>query len=261
MKFRRDGRSGLLLPDQRLATPKVRQRGYVGPTFFGSGGGAATDPNFSSTIMLLDTDTNGSTTFTDKSAAAHGALSHTASNPVWDSSWTKFGLNSIYFDGNSHNLNLPDDTSTNWSSGDWSIEFWMKPVGVTGGVLVNKELSTGFYPYQCLITGASKLEFRGFDAANTALQYDLTSTTTLVSGTEYFVQLIRSGNTFSLNIGGAQEASSSYSGSLSNVSGSLPYWGTTGASSVGYNGRILNPRMTKGVARSVALQSAAWPTS
>jgi hypothetical protein len=85
----------------------------------------ATDPSFSSTVLLLSGDgTAGSTTFTDESFAARGAAFTSTSFAVVDTSIKKFGTGSIRLSGASGSLSYADHADWTLGANPFTIDIW-----------------------------------------------------------------------------------------------------------------------------------------
>lgn len=88
-----------------------------------SGGGGG-DPYFEKVILLLHMDgTNGSTSFVD--SGPNGLAVTANGNAAISTADSKFGGASGYFDGSSY-ISVSEDLF-NFSSSDWTVEFWMYP--------------------------------------------------------------------------------------------------------------------------------------
>jgi hypothetical protein len=86
---------------------------------------AATDPLFSSTVLLLSGDgTNLSSTFTDESFAAHGTATTSSSFALVDTSLKKFGTGSIRHSGSSGTLSYSDHADWTLGASPFTIETW-----------------------------------------------------------------------------------------------------------------------------------------
>ena len=105
-------------------------------TVGGGGGGIVIDngdPFYSAVSLLLPMDgTNGSTAFTD---SGPNALTITAvGNTQISTTQSKYGGASGYFDGTGDYLSISPNTAIDLSSGDFTIEFWIRPAPKTNAV-------------------------------------------------------------------------------------------------------------------------------
>ena len=221
------------------------------------------DPSWSSVVMLLSCDgTNGSTTFTDESPAAHGNATVAGQAQV-DTSDKKFGTGSALFDGAGDELSWADSNDWNLAAGSFTLECWAKPATVAAGTrtFFGQWEAVGFLGWIVYQSGA-------------ALAFNLSTT-----GSDNIVQL--SGGTLATSwqhicidfngtkyrayIDGTMVASSTTLRTINNSSYRLSV-GATDAASLPYNGRIDEVRITKGVARYASdsgftVPSAAFPRS
>lgn len=83
--------------------------------------------NSNTKLLLHCNGSDGSTTFTDESDSNH-TVTAVATAQI-DTAVKKFGSGSLWLDGNSDYLSIPD--STDWdifasTSDDWTIDFWVK---------------------------------------------------------------------------------------------------------------------------------------
>lgn len=121
---------------------------------FGASGGNATDPDFSSVVLLAHFDgTNGSTTFPDSSRSAHTLTG--LSGAVLTTAQQKFGTASLYANlTNGVNVAVAL-TDFNFGAGKFTVECWgyasSAPIGTNGLVTQfanagpNKGWFFGFY--------------------------------------------------------------------------------------------------------------------
>jgi hypothetical protein len=114
----------------------------VNPYSFGSSI-PATDPDFASTILLLSGDgADGSNTFTDESAAAHGAATVLGQAQVSDSE-VVFGNGSIRFDsGGDDALSFADHADWTIGTSDFTLELWLRLADVVSTFTIISHYST-----------------------------------------------------------------------------------------------------------------------
>ena len=101
--------------------------------------------------LLLHADgANGSTTFTDNSY--NPKVITVAGNAQISTAQSKFGGASAYFDGTGDYLSIPTDAGFQFSTGDFTIEMWVKTATATTDVLL--DYYTAAQPgWQLAITG------------------------------------------------------------------------------------------------------------
>lgn len=87
-------------------------------------GGAGGDPSFASVVLLLDmeTGTDGSTTFTDRSASPRTVTAN--GNAQVDTALQKYGTRSLLLDGSGDYLQCADSPDFNIGTGDFTVELW-----------------------------------------------------------------------------------------------------------------------------------------
>lgn len=213
----------------------------------------ATDPNFSSVVLLLHAEgAAGSTTFTDSGPSGR-TVTTVGGNAQIDST-SKFGSGSIIFDGSGDFLSYASNSAFNLS-GDFTFECFVRLTSATGTQeLCARQGSVGGDGlYQFRINGTS-LELV-LCANSSASVFTLTSASGQFStGVWYHVAATRSGTSIKLFVNGTQVATGT--SSITATSTTRPF--TIGClnDTVGFgtylNGRIDEFRLTLGVARYTA---------
>lgn len=86
------------------------------------------DPNYDDlTLRLLMDGTDGSTTFTDDGPTGHTVTAN--GDAQIDTAQSKFGGASALFDGTGDYLSIPGSTDFAFGTGDFTIDFWVRPNG------------------------------------------------------------------------------------------------------------------------------------
>ena len=195
------------------------------------------DPYADNVSLLLNGNgTNGSTTFTDSSSYGHTVT------PVGDAQIStaqiKFGVSSMYFDGNGDYLTATD-SSFAFGTGEFTVEFWMRVASTaTSEALLSVGNVSTFNSWQ--ISGGTDLEFvnqNGQVAGGTFPTLD----------TWHHVAVVRdSSNVATLYINGTNvdSAEDTFNYSADNLR-----IGVNRNVSHYYHGYIDDLRITKGVAR------------
>lgn len=234
--------------------------------------GGSTDPYFSSVILLLDGQgTNGGTSFLDLSSYGHTMVASGATTSTAQKKWGSSSALNASSGGNNNRVycnNFPVPNEFKFTTEEFTVEMWfyLTSIGVAQ-ILAQRNGGSGSYPWQLYITAANKIGFRGYPAAGGSLLYNLLSTTTVTTGTWYFVQGRRTNGAnavFALAVGGTQEASASV------AVGTALYENNDTINignyqDVGYQFPLLGYwqdfRLTRGVARTFALPTEAFPHS
>lgn len=153
------------------------------------------------TKLLLHCDgADASTTFTD------GTGNHTVTangDAQVDTAQSKFGGASVYFDGTTDYLSIPDHADWDIGSGDFTIDFWVRRNG-TGHLLgqIDSGHTVSNASFNLYIDGSNYVIGR---IASGGTWYTVTGTTALSTGTWYHVAFIRNGNDLNLYIDGTVE--------------------------------------------------------
>lgn len=240
---------------------------------FDSGGGApATDPHFASTVLLLSCDgSNGSTTFTDESAAARGNAG-VLGNAQVSTSIVKFGSGSLRLDGNIDGINYAD--SADWLlSGDFTMETWayFDSASIeTTQTMFSQWTTTGnqrSWSFQYSGAGATNtLNFLGSNAGS-AVNLNVSHNWTPTHSTWYMLCAERSGNDFRIYIDGAMVAKTTTAFTFHNSSaGFRAGYLDSGGVTQFLHGNMDEMRITNGVARyasdgGYSVPSSAFPRS
>ncbi len=173
----------------------------------------------------------------------------------------KCGATSIYFDGDGDRLFVDDNPSQHFGSSPFVIEFWTRPIYVTGGsVLLSKWNTEGATDNSFIIsmgaTGYISASFQNV-CTSTDAGTTLSSTSAIAENTWAHIAVQRVGNTLELYINGVKEASASFTGSLcpstqSFQVGDFGNWDDSTQIPKPYKGYVDEIRITRGVARYTA---------
>lgn len=257
---------------------RSRQRGYISPAMIGAiagrrrgggggsggGGGGDTDPNFANVVALLHFDgADASTTFTDVTGRSWSAVG----NAQLDTAQSKWGTASLLCDGNGDAASTADAAALEPGAGAFTLECWVRfnalPASGAYMVFFAKWGGSGtcFDFYLLNSAGTLRLEFAGSTNGSTAgIVVNRNWTPSL--NTWYFVQFIRDGAASKFAVDGVQVgADVNTTGTLANVGAALRIGSDAAASANCMNGWIDDARYTVGVARSIALPTAAFPDS
>jgi hypothetical protein len=178
----------------------------------------------------------------------------------------KWGTGSIYMaaaTANTDYLVTPASRNVQLGSGDFTIEFWMRPDSVTtswanGSLATMLDLDPG---------AGTGTDWWFIHQVNNTLQFGtngaaiLTSSASLVATTWQYIALVRSGsgsNNLTFYINGSSSGSATYT---STIGGNRRLFiGTQNGSTRWYKGYIQDLRITPGVARVITTPTAAFPT-
>lgn len=214
------------------------------------------DPYWDSVVLAMHMDgTNGSTTFTDEKGhtvtAYGGAQISTAQS--------KFGGVSAYFDGTGDYISIASSLDYAFSSGDFTVEFFVRFSVVPGAggyvALLSKQNTTGNEQSFTLWYGGTEKWIFTYSASGTSTagtSSGLNGNTPSV-GTWYNIALVRANNQLNLFVNGVRGTAFAMNGNAI-YSGPAPLLvGAANALSPAYfiNGYIDDLRITKGVARYI----------
>jgi hypothetical protein len=197
----------------------------------GGGGGGDSGSNGGSGIVIVS--------YPDVYAAA----SATTGSPTVSTS----GSGSIAFNGSTQYLNFGNQTALHLGSGSFTVEMWLYKNANTAYMTACGDLATGSGTNTFQIVGdATGSKIAWYNSATGT--FDLTSTTSLATGTWYHVAFVRNSSTLTLYINGVSDGVATLTTNY-NASTSF-YVGQTVELIAGryWNGYISNFRMVKGTA-------------
>jgi hypothetical protein len=178
----------------------------------------------------------------------------------------KWGSTSIYMaaaTANTDYLVMPASRNVQLGSGDFTIEFWMRPDSVTTS-WANSNLATMLDLDPSAGTGT---DWWFIHQVNNTVQFGsnattiLTSSASLVATTWQYIALVRSGsgsNNLTFYINGTASGSATYTATIGG--NRRLFIGTQQGSSRWYKGYLQDIRITPGVARTITTPTAAFPT-
>lgn len=224
----------------------------LGLSGFGGGvsrfGGATeiSDEYFNYVTMLLHGDgTNGAQNTSIVDSSSNALTVGNTNNTVYQGSYTPYWDQwSNYFDGSGDWIIVPNNTATDLSTGDFTIECWINYSSFKNDAKI----------YLDATSVSTYWQFR-YDTTN-GLQIAVSGNVVILSqgstsgwniGTWYHVALVRSGSSFKIFRDGVTIASSTYASSLGNNT-TKSIGGTPIDSPASSNAYISNFRMIKGTA-------------
>ena len=216
----------------------------------------STDPYWANVTLLMGFEgADASTTFTDESASANACTA--VGDAQIDTSFFKFGASAGLLDGNDKvTVGIANDADFAFGTGDFSVELWMRPQRTDGWILgcAENNTFTGWWMYY----DATTLNFRAIHPAGTLVS----KTWSPSNGTWYFLQAIRTSGTFELAVDGVSLGTGAMADDIPCGQSNGLALGSAGDY---FGGNLIASldelRITKGVARAIALPTAAFPRS
>lgn len=211
------------------------------------------DQYFSNVSVLLNMDGTGSA-FDDLSLSPKTVTA--VGNATQSTAQSKFGGRSAYFDGDGDYLTIPYSADMNISSGDWTVEAWVRASSLKN-----------FQDIWRITTGGTDNQFAMCSVAadengaiyllttNGNINWHYTTPTangTLVANQWQHVAAVRSGSSVTLYVDGTSVLNYTYSGSLGATTGQTEIGANTGTgfgNARRFVGYIDSFRLSKGVAR------------
>ena len=225
---------------------------------------APTDPYFSSVVLLIqpDAEADNSTVFTDLSS--YGRALTTQGGAKISTSVTRFGKPTIQTDGTVDGISIADSSSLELSNSDFTLEVWLEPFTQTRqyATLIsrtNNVYIAGTWILLANYTSSTSGDLLFYVQNNYILQ---TTGVNVRDGDPHFIQVARSGNSFTLNVDGVQRASATSSIVFDNSTFPLKIFNDDGSSPTrDVAGNVGAVRLTIGVARANVVPTAPFPTS
>jgi hypothetical protein len=182
---------------------------------------------------------NGSTTFTDSSP---NALAVTAvGNAQISTAQSKYGGSAGYFDGTGDYLSIAANSAIDLGSGDFTIEFWVRPAAKTNAV----DAVFGYGNYSCMFYHDGTNWTLEMSSTGSSNQLVITCTVTL--NTWQHIAIVRNGSSIVVYKDGVSSATGTFTGTVTTNARTLRI-GDNG-NSQNINGYIDELKITKGVAR------------
>jgi hypothetical protein len=131
-------------------------------------------------------------------------------NAQVDTAQSYFGGASAYFDGVGDHLRVAHDSSLKFGTGNFTIEFWYRPIARTNNFAVLLSNTSEFVTGNIQIddrNNSTPTKFSVFIVNNSNSAASLVSTTTVANGTWYHLALVRNGTNIGLYVNGTSEAS------------------------------------------------------
>jgi prepilin-type N-terminal cleavage/methylation domain-containing protein len=219
------------------------------PTNTCSTGTPTTVTTDSNTVLLMHMDgTDNGTTFNDQT----GKIVTRYGDTKTVTGTKKLGTAAAYFDGNGDYLSVPNSDDFSFGSGDFTIDFWIKPLLASTQMIYRAPYGTsGYAPIEVAFNGKMRTLFssNGIDWMNPS--NNAWNTVLFLGGNWYHVAIVRNGGAIKGYLNGVEDFSYNVGNSTSlitpNQTSLIGYYLST--QPVHFNGYIDEFRVTKGVAR------------
>ncbi|WP_081667957.1 LamG domain-containing protein [Metapseudomonas resinovorans] len=222
------------------------------------------DPSFASVVLLAHMDgSNGSTTFLDSSTTVKTIT--TNGNAQLSTTDQKFGTACGLFDGTGDYLTVADHADLDFGSGDFTIEGFVRrqaTPSVVYGIFTKRDSTANFAPFNLEMKSTGGLAAQVSTTGSSWVTID--STVGLSLNAYHHLALVRDGTTLRLFIDGIADGTATVSGALMTNTAPLNIGAASSSAEYGWNGRLDEVRITKGVARYTANftpPTAAFPDS
>lgn len=215
---------------------------------------ASYDPFRDNVLLLLHFDgANNSTTFTDTSPTPKTFTA--AGNAKISTAQSKFGGASLLLDGTGDWLSATNNFAMS-ASQSFTVECWVYwPTKPTGYAMILSESNAGGSKYITVNGSSVEVQFGGSAATTVSAAY------TFSNATWHHLAVVRDGTSVAIYVDGVSQtvANATQSNAMFDV-GATMYIGRFGddANKLEFNGYIDDLRITRGVARSITLPTAAY---
>ena len=198
-------------------------------------------------LQLSSNAADGNTVFTDSSSSAHvitpmGAVHHSEVEK-------KFGISSVYFDGNGSFLEAPHSLDWGFGSGDFTIHFWINPSSFSNYQTVLSNCSSvGYGPYVIQVDSAGLLSLY---SSSTGSSWDVAFKAMIAQlklSTWTHVAIVRSGSNILCFQDGILRSTTTSTASLVDVQGLLTI-GDRVSHVQPFHGFLEEINISKGIAR------------
>lgn len=208
------------------------------------------DPDYASCNLLLHCDgSDASTTFTDSSPV--GRTMTVGGNAQIDTAQSKFGGASGLFDGTGDYLEDTNSSDWDFGSGDFTIEFWVRPASVTSWrPLITRQDAAVVVPWSITQFAAEVQVYLSFN--NSTWQggtYSMRYASAFSNGVWQHISVNRSGSDFILFVGGTERARYTNASSFTASTRPLRIGDST---TYGYSGHLEEIGIWKGVSKRTA---------
>jgi hypothetical protein len=153
---------------------------------------------------------------------------------------------SINTTGNQGRFTTPASTNLALGTSAFTIEGWFKPTAKTNNnptLINNGNFGANRWQLNDRNGTNTKFDFAAFSASM------MSSTTTPVNGTWYYLSVTRSGSTFRLHVNGVQEATATNAGNIDGGGSQTIYFAKDNSQTVtSWNGQMTNIRIVIGTA-------------
>lgn len=201
-------------------------------------------------LLLHFNGSDGSNAFTDdagKTVSAYG-------NAQIDTAQSKFGGASALFDGSGDYLSIPDSDDFYFSTGDFTIDFWIRFNSLTGNQQICGQFSSGSNFWYLTKTSNNKIQLYVVVGGVEKVFY-CTDPYIIAANTWYHIEFCRNGSTAFIFLDGIKQTTTAYTpfgtGDMGNISSPF-FVGQNGDNVSFVNGWIEEFRVSKGIARHTA---------
>lgn len=206
------------------------------------------DPYFTSSSLILDFEgTDAAVSTTDYSINTKTATFY--GNAQIDTAQFARGTSSLLLDGTGDAISFPDNAEFEFGSGDFTIEFWLRPSQVASSKYILGKINGSNYGgiifYQA---GSSLLIYM----SSTGSSWDIVNNLgigTMTVDTWYHVAVARQGTVLRTFLNGVLTTSTVITQSLVDTTTALYIGAANAALTTPFQGHIDDLRITKGVAR------------
>ena len=181
---------------------------------------------------------------------------------------SKWSPTSMKFDGTGDYLSIPDSPAFAFGTSNFTVECWIYPTSVANEAMIAGQWSgsTGSTTlnWALMFSAGSTGYLRFITSSNgSSVLFDLSTSTTSFTislNVWQYIAVVRNGSTFTLYVDGVSRATTTNASGLFDATNVFTVGAESDTPSQFFNGYIQDLRITKGVARTIATPTSAFPT-
>lgn len=164
-----------------------------------------TGPDDADSALLIHFDgADGITTYT----AETGQTVTFAGTAQLDTAYKEFGSASLLLDGDSDYVSIPDNSECDFSSGDFTIDFWIRPHNLTGNFGIMGQYVDSNNYWEVYYSGGTDLRFDWLTSGTDQAYYKCNPEFSV--DTWYHVALVRNSSNFYIFVNGISKSLTVY---------------------------------------------------
>lgn len=173
-----------------------------------------------------------------------------------DTAEKKFGVSSLWLDGNSDYVTLADSDDWTFGAGDFTVDLWIKRhiTGSSQTIMSNYQANGAYNTMAFIITSGDSIGFMAYDGSANLLANYVTQTALTDTTSWHHIAFVRNGTNFYIFLDGVSQtltvSTAIGNSTLANSSGALEIGRVGGYTNLQHLGAWIDEiRISKGIAR------------